>query len=207
MSKFSRYGKFPVIHPMHITDIIMVLMCIGIFDYAKVGWYIFVAIYLFFLYRQVSPFFEHYSIDKNTIYISSIKYKAEKEIPNDSVFIISYTDLGGYYYSFKNRFMVNIVTGDLDYIHSILHSDKCKTVCKPSRYGYGLCLREEKILYNNLYIENQFKNSWIYSFAYNKDFADEFFYEQKKPVIIPRSLVDKIQIEPNGFEIIIDEER
>ena len=90
MSKFSRYGKFPVIHPMHITDIIMVLMCIGIFDYAKVGWYIFVAIYLFFLYRQVSPFFEHYSIDKNTIYISSIKYKAEKEIPNDSVFIISY---------------------------------------------------------------------------------------------------------------------
>ncbi len=165
------------------------------------------AIYCYFLYRQISPFFERFCIYEDTIYFRLIKYKSEKLIPGNSVFIISYADLGGYSYSFKNRFMVNIVTGDLNYIYRILHSDKCREMCDPIRYGYGLCLHEEKIIYNNLFIETQFNNSYIYSFVYEKDFSNNFFNEQKKPVILPRSLADKIPIEPNGFDVIIDEER
>lgn len=207
MNKITRYGPPPIFHPLHILNIIMLCVCIGVFDFSKVTSYIFIAIYFFFLYRQISPFFEYFCINEDVIYSKLMNHSDEKTIPSEAVFIISYTDLGGFSYSFKNRFMVNIVTEDLDNIYRILHSDKCRELCDPIRYGYGLCLHEEITLYNNLYIESQFEKKWIYSFVYKRDFTNKFFNEQKKPVIVPRSLADKIQIEPNGFEVIIDEER
>ncbi len=182
MNKMPRYGTIPFFHPLHLLNIIMIFMCIGVLYYSKPISYMFIAIYFCFLYRQISPFFEHFYFNKDTIHICFMKHKSERIIPNEAVFIISYTDLGGYSYSFKNRFMVNIVTKNLDDIYRILHSDKCRELCDPVRHGYGLCLPKGITIYNNLYIESQFNEEWIYSFVYEKNFANSFFNEQRRPI-------------------------
>ena len=201
----SRYGKPPFFHPVNI---IFVGIIIG-FVYRIIKnpeeylAYIAIVCMSFVFYRSFSPFWERFSIDKNTILVKFIKYAYEIKIPENAVFVISYTNVDFSQY-FRKRFMINIVDDEIDKVFEILHSDKLENQYAARHYHIGLSTEP---VYDNAFIQGRFKNRWIYSFVYEKDFADEFFKEQKKTVILPKSLKDKINIIPDGFKVIIDEER
>ncbi len=202
----SRFGKLPLFHPI---DIIFIVLIAGFIywvinnpkDYLA---YIAICCMSFAFYRSLSPFWEKFSIDKNTIFVKFIKDAYEIKIPESAVFVISYTNVDTFSYTFRNRFMINIVDDEIGKVFETLHSDTRQNQYDSQRYHWGL---SSEPVYDNLFIRGRFKNRWVYSFIYEKDFADKFFKEQKKTVILPKSLKGKIDIIPNGFEVIIDEER
>lgn len=200
--KRYRYGKIPFFHPLHFLELIFVIFLVVIFYHNKSATVIIGVIFLFFFYKQISPFFERFFIKLNSISIFYLIDKDEIVIPENTIFVLSYTDIF-YSYRFKNRFMVNLVTGDVNSVLEELHTKPYLQEEIACKLGMGY----KKMVYDNQFIEAVFKHRSIYSFVYDKDFAEKFFNEQKKTVILPRSLTDKIQIEPNGFEVIIDEER
>lgn len=202
MNRISRYGKIPVFHQLHILNIVMLLLMF-ILDYTKIITYIVWCINIFFLYKQISPFFEKFHIECDMISINFMKGSYTKKIPDNAVFVLSYTDVNGFSYSFKNRYMINIVADCVENIFCGLHSSEFEKYCNSVRLGFGF----GKKVYDNRCMEIYFKNRYIYSFAYEQEFANKFFNEQKKTVIIPRSLADKIQVQANGFEVLFDEER
>ena len=157
--------------------------------------------YFLVIVKTISPFFEKFSVVENTIKIKKIKYTDQKEITPDAIFIISYTIAEDIV--LKDRYMVNIVRSGIREAFNVLHEDLLQNQIDAT-HRFDMY---KKAIYHNSFIEGHFKHQFIYSFVYEKDFANKFFCKQKKTVIIPRSLADKIQIEPNGFEVIIDEER
>ncbi len=201
----SRFGKLPLLHPINIIFIVL----IGGFIYWVINnpkdylAYIAICCMSFAFYRSLSPFWEKFSIDKNTIFVKFIKYAYEIKIPESAVFVISYTNIE-FSQIFRKRFMINIVDDELDKVFETLHSDKLQN--QHAAWHYHTSFSSEPV-YDNLFIRGRFKNRWVYSFVYEKNFADNFFKEQKKTVILPKSLKDKINIIPDGFEVIIDEER
>lgn len=198
-----RYGKFPFFHPVHFLEIFFFIFIFTLFGFKDARGYIACIITFFFLIKQISPFFERFIINGDLINVSLFKQNYDIKIPEDAVFVLSYTDISDFSYSFKNRFTVNIVSDDVTHILEALHSKQCVFANNPSRHG----VRLGKVIYNNLFLEKYFKNKWIYSFVYEKEFSDEFFKQQKKPVIVPRSIADKIEIVANGFDVIFVEER
>ena len=200
-----RYGKPPFLNPINIIFIALIAAFISRViknpeDYLA---YIAIACMSFVFYRSFSPFWERFSIDKNTIFVKFIKYAYEIKIPESAVFVISYTNVEFSQY-FRKRFMINIVDDDIDKVFETLHSDKLENQHAARHYHIGISTDP---VYDNAFIKGRFKNRWVYSFVYEKDFADKFFKKQKKTVILPKSLKDKVNIIPDGFEVIIDEER
>ena len=202
----SRFGKIPFFHPVNIafTILISILVYWVINNPKEYVAYIAICCMSFAFYRLLSPFWEKFSIVENQIFVKFIKYSYEIKIPQNAVFVLSYTNVDTFSYILRKRFTINIVDDEIDNVFETLHSDKLQNQYDAQHYNRGF---SSKPIYDNLFIQGRFKNRWIYSFVYEKAFADEFFKTQKKTVILPKSLKDKINITPDGFEVIIDEER
>ena len=199
--KISRYGKFPIFHPVYLLLVLFIVVIACDIEHKLFLSILALLVLVFFLYRALSPFFEKFSVQGNEIFHAKVNYHDVITVPNDAIFIFSHTTVEGIGI-LRDRFMVNIVVDTIDDAFSKLHEDKRQNEYEAFNRGCS-----NLAVYDNHYIKGHFKHRCIYSFVYNESFVNTFFNEQKKPVILPRSLADKIQIEPNGFEVIIDEER
>ena len=189
--------KFMFFSLISVLSFLGVLVSCFYYPWALIG----LLLHILFFTKTVSPFFEQFSVIEDNIYIKKFNYTDQKRITPDAVFIISYTIAEDMV--LKDRYMINIVRSNIFEALDILHEDLLQNQMDAT-HRFDMY---KKAIYHNSFIEGHFKHRYIYSFVYKKDFAINFFNEQKKPVILPRSLADKIQIEPNGFEVIIDEER
>ncbi|MBO5432593.1 MAG: hypothetical protein J6A43_00890 [Clostridia bacterium] len=203
----NRYGKFPFFTPINIALIIAYIFLICVIYKTYTFCSIQSLCYSLFIFvlcvggfiSIYHPFTEKYYIHNNTIHHKKGKYKEDIPIPDYAIFVFSHTVLNFRYYG---KYTVNIVTEDVDTTLKILH--------KNDDYNKSEMMLQSFKLYNiagysNRMVKGFLNHRCIYSFLYEKQFADEFFSSQKKTVIIPRSIYDKIEIAPDTYTIIIDE--
>lgn len=158
---------------MSLLSLVGVFIACFFYHWAVLGLLICVVV----LIKTILPFFEKFTVAKNIIKIKKHKYTEQKEITADTIFIISYTIAEDIV--LKDRYMVNIVRSEVYEAFNILHEDLLQNQIDAT-YRFG---KYKKAIYQNSYIEAHFKHRFIYSFVYEKDFANKFFSEQKKPVI------------------------
>lgn len=198
----NRYGNYPFFNPINVVTIAGFLWGAGMFVYTPkercfglllmvVGTVTFISLY--------HPFSEKFYISNNVVHHKKGRYTEEISIPNYANFVLSYATVGFLHFG---KFMVNIVTEDVDTTLKILH--KNDDYNKSEMLWRSLRMRNIAG-YDNTMIKGFLKHRCIYSFLYDKQFADELFSSQKKKVIIPRSIYDKIEIAPDAYTIIIDE--
>ncbi len=203
----KRYGRYPIFHLINILPAMVVLRCGYVFfslEKLTLSLETFACLYFFILgigcfISFYYPFMEKFYINNNLIYRKKRKNTEQIFIPDCSVFVLSYTVLGFRYYG---KYMVNIINEDIETTLKKLHEH--------DDYNKSEMMFHSRKLYNvaaysNKMITKFFRDKCVYSFLYEKQFADEFFSLQKKTVIIPLSIYDKIDINPDTYTIIIDE--
>lgn len=203
----NRYGKFPIFTPINIFLIFAFLFSIYVIHetypiFSSKG----LCYSLFFFIISVGsfisiyhPFTEKFYVSDNIIHHKKRRYTEEIPIPDYAIFVLSYATVGFLYFG---KYTVNIVTEDVDTTLKILH--KNDNYNKSEMLWRNLRFRNFAG-YDNTMVKGFLSHRCIYSFLYEKQFADEFFSSQKKTVIIPRSIYDKIDIVPDSYTIIIDE--
>lgn len=166
------------------------------FDDVYLGLFLLVITLLLFIHFYY-PFIEKFYIADKTIHRKRGRQTEEITIPDNAVFVLSYTITN---FIYRKKYTVNIIAEDADTTLNRLHKDD-----KVNRYYSIKEYRIDAASYGNKTIENYFHAKCIYSFLYEKPFADEFFSSQKKTVIIPRTIYDKLNITPDTYTIIVDE--
>ncbi len=205
----KRYGKFPFFHIANLAVYIMIV-CPAYYlietlfesDFKKD-----IILRLLFLFSLgcccfiggYHPYTEKFFVEDNVIHHKKGKYSEEIKIPADAVFVVSHM-VEKYY--FTKRYLINIVADDIDEVLEKLHENDSynqeQTFYHTFKYHAPAC-------YNNYILKGRFRNRWYYCFLFEKKYAEQFFAEQQKPIIIPRSIADKIDLDTEKFNVIIDE--
>lgn len=195
----KRYGKYPIKHTINFLLLIFLLTAVlSFFSFEDVylGLFLLIITLLLFIHFYY-PFREKFYITDKTIHRKKGRQTEEITIPDNAVFVLSYTITN---FIYRKKYTVNIIAEDAETTLDKLHKDD-----KINRYYSIKEYRVDAASYGNKTIENYFHTKCIYSFLYEKNFADEFFSSQKKTVIIPRTIYDKLSITPDAYTIIVDE--
>lgn len=171
--------------------IVALIPCYNIFHDIFLGLtgFLIVALHIWGIFY---PFFERFSIKNSTICIKKLFSSYEKIVPEKSVLVI--TDhyvrfwFSGVSTQFIGQYAVSIIENMP--IDEVLNEIRGK---QPSQ-----------VAYSNYSIESDLKWRFIYSFVLNEEALDELLSCTKATVIIPESLIDKININNPSAEIYID---
>ncbi len=198
----KRYGKYPFYYSLDLSCILVIVYGIYVFirlRYEYTEAYLgFVPVFLSIcaLIQNHHPYTEKFFVSNNIIHHQKGKNIEQINIPDDAVFVFSYMVVKFY---FKKKYMINIVSEDSDLILKKLHQDDYWNELEMAHHKLSLTS------YNNKIINGVFRHRCCYCFKYEKDYAEKFFAEQQKPIIIPRSIADKIDLDMEKFNVIIDE--
>lgn len=195
----SRYGEFPVFHPLVIFFAVFCLfLTVGMFFYKDCIYMFFVNLYM--VWRLISPYLEKFYLDGKRIVYKKCGKRGMIDVPPSAIFVVSYTafkcSVSG-----RKKYTVNIIDENVQTILEKLHeNDKA---CEMVAYRHKI---KNALIYDNRYIESIFKSKVVYSFVYDKE-IQYIFAELKRTVIVPQSLKSQINIISDGFELIVDKER
>ena len=154
---------------------------------------------LFGLISSYHPYTEKFFIIDNVIHHKNGRYSEEIKIPADAVFVVSHMVVK---YYFTKRYLINIVADDIDVVLEKLHKNDSYNQEQTSYHTFKF---HTPACYNNDILKERFRNRWYYCFLFEKEYAEQFFAEQQKLIIIPRSIADKIDLDMEKFNVIIDE--
>ena len=195
----SRYGRFPIFDTLIVLFSLFFLFVFFVWVLYYKYFLILFLINLFWVWRLVSPYFEKYYIQKDSIVCKKFQKCETLVIPPDAVFVVSYAAVENSV-AYKKTCMVSIVDETPVTILQKLHEND--RACE-----FIACRRRVKgLIYDSRYIESVFGAKVVYSFVYD-DETQRIFNHLKRSVILPQSLESRIPIIQNGFDVILDEGR
>lgn len=197
--KYRRYGKFRFRNIGEFCITITTLLLFSIIGFIfDAPIFPTIAFFLMAIGKAIGvllPYRESFTLEHDRIVINDGKESISLSSP--LVLIVSYADLctsfakkvsiGNRTYMLKDSYSVSILKDiSLQDTLNILHS------------GHGF-------IYTNCWVEEIFKNNFVYSFVFNKDVLEALRVHTDCIVIIPASVMDLVDTSCLGNKIYIDE--
>ena len=151
----SRYGKFPILHPVTIMFFVGGLL-ITIIPFFHKEFIFIPLVNLFWAWRLISPYFDKYYFDNGKFVTRRFKSHEIIDIPPNAIFVLSYT-IVEHSIAKKSSYTVNIIDENVETILKKLHEDD--RACEWVAYRHGI---KKVFIYDSAYIENIFKNNKLY---------------------------------------------
>ncbi len=149
------------------------------------------------IYSIIRPYKEQFEIKEDIIVVKNGKKETKKTLHKEMVLIISYVDtcplfvkrtaIGNETHILKDRYAVSIIQKmPLEDIIERLHRNYVKK-------------------YTTSTIKDFFEEyNYIYSFVTDEKMLEELLFNRKCVLVIPKSLVDKVEIKATEVEVYID---
>lgn len=146
-------------------------------------------------------YIERYKIDGNLIFRKKLSKAKSISIPDNAVFIVT-SALETNNQLTDNSLVVHVVEGDVHDVVNRLHE-------LPEPLDYFAMLKKMLRLevFDDYYIKGKYQDKWIYSFKYDEVTTPAIFEEQKRTVIIPQSLLYKIDLDNVKYDLFVDDEQ
>ncbi len=195
-----RYGARPfVLSVLSIPFVIVVFVIIKVvFDFASPLVYCVPSVAAIIALVKAVLYFERYKFDCNIIYTKKFLKAKSISIPDNAIFLVT-TALETNNQFMDNSLIVHIVKGDIQDVVNILHKP-------PKPFDYFMLFK--KMLKLNVFddysIKGKYQDKWIYSFKYDAEITPIIFEKQQKTVIVPESLLYKLDVDNINYDLFVD---
>lgn len=198
--KHRRYGKFRLKN--HVGNCCMDLLLVGIgiigitIGHARIGGALFICFSMLDFIVNLIPYREKFSVNQTSLILYKGRATEEKFFPAKMTVVLSYADmcndlaksvtLVNQTYMLKGEWAISLLEDvPVNKVIDCLH-------------GNGAWR------YTNCWVEELLKKHFIYSFVCNQSVLEKVLYDKNFTLIIPETLLDKINIQRIKGEIYID---